>query len=100
MTEQATDYELVIRPKYGLLDINWKELKEYHELLYFLSLREIKIRYKQTVMGASWAVLQPLFTMVVFTSSSEGSPGCPRKGSRTRSSPTRASSSGHTSRTQ
>jgi len=67
MTEQATDYELVIRPKYGLLDINWKELKEYHELLYFLALREIKIRYKQTVMGASWAVLQPLFTMVVFT---------------------------------
>lgn len=67
MTEQASDYELVIRPKYGLLDINWKELKEYHELLYFLALREIKIRYKQTVMGASWAVLQPLFTMVVFT---------------------------------
>jgi len=67
MTEQASDYELVIRPKYGLLDINWKELKEYHELLFFLTLREIKIRYKQTVMGASWAVLQPLFTMVVFT---------------------------------
>jgi len=67
MTEQASDYELVIRPKYGLFDINWRELKEYHELLYFLALREIKIRYKQTVMGASWAVLQPLFTMVVFT---------------------------------
>jgi len=67
MTEQTTDFELVIRPKYGLLDINWKELKEYHELLFFLALREIKIRYKQTVMGASWAVLQPLFTMVVFT---------------------------------
>ena len=67
MTEQASDFELVIRPKYGLLDINWKELKEYHELLFFLALREIKIRYKQTVMGASWAVLQPLFTMVVFT---------------------------------
>jgi len=67
MTEQTTDFELVIRPKYGLLDINWKELKEYHELLFFLALREIKIRYKQTVMGASWAVLQPLFTMIVFT---------------------------------
>ena len=61
------NFELVIRPKYGLFDLNWKELKEYHELLYFLALREIKIRYKQTVMGASWAVLQPLFTMVVFT---------------------------------
>ena len=67
MTEQPSDFELVIRPKYGLLDINWRELKEYHELLYFLALREIKIRYKQTVMGASWAVLQPLFTMIVFT---------------------------------
>lgn len=67
MTEQASDFELVIRPKYGLFDLNWKELLEYHELLFFLALREIKIRYKQTVMGASWAVLQPLFTMIVFT---------------------------------
>lgn len=67
MTEHTSDFELVIRPKYGLLDLNWKELKEYHELLFFLALREIKIRYKQTVMGASWAVLQPLFTMIVFT---------------------------------
>ena len=67
MTEHATDYELVIRPKYGLLDLNWKELKEYRELLFFLALREIKIRYKQTIMGASWALLQPFFTMIVFT---------------------------------
>lgn len=67
MTEHATDYELVIRPKYGLLDINWQELKEYRELLFFLALREIKIRYKQTIMGASWALLQPFFTMIVFT---------------------------------
>ena len=67
MNEHTSDFELVIRPKYGLFDLNWKELKEYHELLYFLALREIKIRYKQTVMGASWAVLQPLFTMIVFT---------------------------------
>ncbi|MDD2614844.1 MAG: ABC transporter permease [Methanosarcina sp.] len=67
MTEHSTDYELVIRPKYGLLDQNWQELKEYRELLFFLALREIKIRYKQTVMGASWALLQPFFTMIVFT---------------------------------
>lgn len=67
MTEHSTDYELVIRPKYGLLDINWHELKEYRELLFFLALREIKIRYKQTIMGASWALLQPFFTMIVFT---------------------------------
>jgi len=67
MTEHATDYELVIRPKYGLLDVNWQELKEYRELLFFLALREIKIRYKQTIIGASWALLQPFFTMIVFT---------------------------------
>jgi lipopolysaccharide transport system permease protein len=67
MTKHATNYELIIRPKYGFLDLNWHELKEYRELLFFLAIREIKIRYKQTIMGASWALLQPLFTMVVFT---------------------------------
>jgi len=67
MTKHNSDFELIIRPKYGLLDLNWKELKEYHELLYFLALRELKIRYKQTAMGASWAVLQPLFTMIIFS---------------------------------
>lgn len=67
MAKHATDYELVICPKYRLLDLNWQELKEYRELLFFLALREIKIRYKQTIMGASWALLQPFFTMIVFT---------------------------------
>ncbi len=67
MTEHSNNYELEILPKYGLLDLNWQELMEYRELLFFLALREIKIRYKQTIMGASWAMLQPLLTMVVFT---------------------------------
>lgn len=67
MTKHSTDYELIIRPKYGLLDLNWQELEEYRELLFFLALREIKIRYKQTIMGASWALLQPFFTMIIFT---------------------------------
>jgi lipopolysaccharide transport system permease protein len=67
INKHATNYELIIRPKYGFLDLNWQELKEYRELLFFLAFREIKIRYKQTIMGASWALLQPLFTMVVFT---------------------------------
>ena len=67
MTEIQSDYELVIKPKYGFLNINWQELVEYRELLFFLALREIKIRYKQTIMGAGWAVLQPFFTMIVFT---------------------------------
>jgi lipopolysaccharide transport system permease protein len=44
-----------------------RELWEYRELLYFLVWRDVKVRYKQTAIGASWAVLQPLLTMVVFT---------------------------------
>jgi len=67
MNEHINDYELVIRPKYGLLDINWHQLKEYRELLFFLALRELKIRCKQTTMGTSWALLQPFFTMIVST---------------------------------
>lgn len=67
MTEHSAEYELVIRPRYGILDLNWKEIIEYRELLFFLALREIKIRYKQTLMGASWAILQPFFTMIIFS---------------------------------
>jgi lipopolysaccharide transport system permease protein len=47
--------------------LNLSDLWEYRELLYFLTWRNIKIRYKQTVLGASWAILQPFFTMVVFS---------------------------------
>ena len=50
-----------------LAGFNLKELFCYRELLYFLVWRDIKVRYKQTVLGAAWAVLQPFFTMVVFT---------------------------------
>lgn len=67
MSEVPDQYERSIRPHSGVLDLDWKELWDYRELLYFLSLREIKIRYKQSIMGIGWAVLQPLFTMVVFT---------------------------------
>lgn len=58
---------LHIRPTPGWRPINLRELWQYRELLYFLVWRDIKIRYKQTVLGATWAVIQPLFTMVVFT---------------------------------
>jgi lipopolysaccharide transport system permease protein len=57
----------IIEPKKGWVPIDLKELKEYRELLYFLTKRDIKIRYKQTVLGGLWAVIQPVFTMVVFT---------------------------------
>jgi lipopolysaccharide transport system permease protein len=57
----------VIRPSKGLISLKLKELWDYRELLYFLIWRDIKIRYKQTVLGAAWAILQPLLTMIVFT---------------------------------
>jgi lipopolysaccharide transport system permease protein len=56
----------VIRPSQGLVGLRWAELWRYRELLYFLTWREIKVRYKQTVLGALWALLQPLLTMAVF----------------------------------
>ncbi|UVT16962.1 MAG: ABC transporter permease [Nitrospira sp.] len=59
--------KLIIEKKSGLFDIDWSELWEYRELLYTLVEREIKIRYKQTAIGASWVLLQPLITMVIFT---------------------------------
>ena len=58
---------IVIRPSHGWVAINFHELWEYRELLYFLTWRDIKVRYKQTALGAAWAVIQPFFTMVVFS---------------------------------
>jgi homopolymeric O-antigen transport system permease protein len=58
---------LIIRPPSGLSSIGLSELWEYRELLYFLMWRDIKVRYKQTVLGASWAIIQPFFIMVVFS---------------------------------
>ena len=57
----------VIEPKKGWIPIDSKEIWEYRELLYFLTKRDIKVRYKQTVLGGLWAIIQPFFTMVVFT---------------------------------
>ena len=51
----------------GWRAINFAELFEYRELLWILAARDIKVRYKQTALGAAWAILQPLLTMVVFT---------------------------------
>src|SRR6184192_2119872 len=56
-----------IKPESGLASLGLKELWEYRELLYFLTWRDIKVRYKQTVLGAAWAIIQPFFTMVVFS---------------------------------
>ena len=58
---------IVIRPSRGWISLNLRDLWEYRELLYFLTWRDIKVRYKQTVLGAAWAIIQPFFTMVVFS---------------------------------
>ena len=65
--DTAATREFVIRPRTGWVSIDWRELWEARELLYFLVLRDVKVRYKQTVLGVAWAVLQPLFTMIIFT---------------------------------
>jgi lipopolysaccharide transport system permease protein len=56
-----------IRPSSGWRALDLRELWRYRELLWFLALRDIQLRYKQTALGVAWAVIQPLFTMVVFT---------------------------------
>ena len=56
-----------IRPSRGLFAMDLGELWSYRELLYFLVWRDVKVRYKQTAIGATWAMLQPLMTMIVFT---------------------------------
>jgi lipopolysaccharide transport system permease protein len=56
-----------IEPSQGWVSLKLRELWQYRELLYFLVWRDVKVRYKQTVMGAAWAIIQPFFTMVVFS---------------------------------
>jgi len=58
---------LVIQPSSGWRAIDFREFWRYHELLFFLTWRDVKVRYKQTVLGALWAIIQPVMTMIVFT---------------------------------
>ena len=64
---EALQIENVIRPRPGWIAVNWRELWDSRELLVFLVWRDITVRYKQTVLGVAWAVLQPLFSMLIFT---------------------------------
>jgi len=57
----------IIEPEKGWVSIRFGELWDYRELLFFLSWRDISVRYKQTVLGAAWAIIQPFFTMIVFS---------------------------------
>jgi lipopolysaccharide transport system permease protein len=63
----ATPSVTYIYPARGWQLINFQELWQFHELIFFLVWRDVKVRYKQTALGAAWAILQPLVMMVVFT---------------------------------
>jgi lipopolysaccharide transport system permease protein len=58
---------VVIEPSKSWVALNLRDLWAYRELLFFLMWRDVKVRYKQTLLGAAWAILQPLLTMVIFT---------------------------------
>ena len=58
---------LVLQPSKGFVRLNLRDVWTYRELLFFLIWRDVKVRYKQTVLGAAWAILQPVMTMVVFS---------------------------------
>jgi lipopolysaccharide transport system permease protein len=59
--------ELIIRPRRGWIAIDWAEMSRFRELLYFLIWRDVKVRYKQSVLGVAWAVIVPMLNMLIFT---------------------------------
>ncbi len=65
--EGDTSPVLIIKPSHGWVSLQLRELWKARELLYFLTERDIKVRYKQTLLGAAWAIIQPFMTMVVFS---------------------------------
>jgi lipopolysaccharide transport system permease protein len=68
MNPNTVDTPIIqIRPTKGWASLQLRALWEYRELLYFLAWRDIKVRYKQTVLGAAWAIIQPVTTMLIFT---------------------------------
>ncbi|CAG1009097.1 MAG: ABC transporter permease [Anaerolinea sp.] len=64
---QPNTKTLIIEPSQGWVALKLRELWRYRELLYFLTWRDIKVRYKQTLIGGVWAILQPVLTMIVFS---------------------------------
>jgi lipopolysaccharide transport system permease protein len=66
-TDASNQPTVLIQPSRGLFNLDLAAVWEFRELLYFLVWRDVKVRYKQTIIGGAWAILQPLLTMVVFT---------------------------------
>src|SRR3990167_3690396 len=59
--------EIIIRPKQKWFFIDFREIWRYRELFFILTWRDIKVRYKQTILGVVWVVFQPIVTMIIFT---------------------------------
>jgi lipopolysaccharide transport system permease protein len=66
-TDPVRPRRMILQPRSSWQSIDFHELWAHRELLYFLTWRDVKVRYKQTVLGAAWAILQPLMTMIVFS---------------------------------
>jgi lipopolysaccharide transport system permease protein len=67
MTNPSKNPVIKIQPSHGWAPIHFRDLWDYRELVYFLVWRDVKVRYKQTFLGAAWAVVQPFTAMIVFT---------------------------------
>ena len=66
-SSSVTFQQTIIEPKKNWQPIDWKELREYRDLFFFLVWRDIKVLYKQTVLGFAWAIIRPFFSMIVFS---------------------------------
>jgi len=67
LSSTATEPTVVIQPRRGLFNLDLRAIWEYRELLYFFVWRDVKVRYKQTAIGAAWAIIQPVMTILIFT---------------------------------
>ncbi|MDO9546773.1 MAG: ABC transporter permease [Pelolinea sp.] len=67
MDNKDNERKSIIKPSHGWAALNLRDLWSYRELIFFMTWRDLKVRYKQTLLGASWAILQPFLTMVVFS---------------------------------
>ncbi len=86
----------VIQPRKGLFQLDLASVWHYREMLYFLVWRDVIVRYKQTVIGAAWVILQPMITMIIFTLIFGTWPKSPLMGYRIRFLPSALCCPGHT----
>lgn len=67
MNDKKVTHQIIVKPNNGWRLINWKELYEYKDLLYYLVKRDVLAVYKQTVLGFTWAIIKPVFSMIIFS---------------------------------